>query len=331
MSLQTTTEITSAVSEFYYRTLLERAMPLLTHELFGQLRPLDTRNGLLGKFRRYEKLSTTITPLTQGVPPASTDPTKTDITATVKTYGAYIEYTDDVELTTPDPILTEFNTLLGEQAGESIDILRRDTLVAGTSVSYANGTTRVGLTSAITLAVLQKAHRTLRANNANWIRSYLSASTNVGTTPIRSSYVAIVHPHVGYDVRNLTGFKGVEEYGTMQAIHESEIGSIPSAGIRFLESTQAKVWIDAGGTAGSTLKSTGASQADVYGTLIFGMNAYGLIPLRGNALTTHLKARGTSGAADALDQIGTTGWKAKTTQVILNDNFMVRVESAASA
>ena len=126
-----------------------------------------------------------------------------------------------------------------------------------------------------------------------------------------------------------------EEYGTGEAIHEAEIGSLPSAGIRFLESTQARVYADAGaaatGVGGVAVKSTTGTSADVYVTLIFGTNAYGLVPLAGNALKTIVKGRGTSGAADPLDQVGTIGWKAKTTQVILNDNFMTRIESAATA
>jgi len=78
--------------------------------------------------------------------------------------------------------------------------------------------------------------------------------------------------------------------------------------------------------SGSTTMVNTSSVADVYGTLLFGMNAFGIVPLRGAALTSHLKARGTGGTSDPLDQVGTTGWKAKTTTKILNDNFMIRLE-----
>lgn len=335
MSLTTTGVIPSALSEYYDRTLLERALPELVHELFGQIRPLETANGLIIKFRRYTALSTTVTPLTEGVAPASDNMSKTDITATIKTYGAYVEWSDDVELTSPDAILTELDELEGEQSGQSIDLLRRDTLIAGTSVSYATGSVRGTVNTILTTTLLAKAHRLLRANNASWIRSYLSGSTKVGTVPIRNSFVALTHPHVGYDVRNMNGFRSIEEYGQIQPIHEAEYGALPSAGIRFLESTQAKVYADAGaaaaGVGGVAVQSTTGTSADVYLSLIFAMNAFGVVPLRGNAIKTFLKPRGSSGIADPLDQVGTLGWKAKTTQVILNDNFMTRIESAASA
>ena len=38
--LTTTVEIPSGVTEFYNRTLLERALPYMNHDLFGQIRPL---------------------------------------------------------------------------------------------------------------------------------------------------------------------------------------------------------------------------------------------------------------------------------------------------
>ena len=114
----------------------------------------------------------------------------------------------------------------------------------------------------------------------------------------------------------------------MRAIHESEIGAIPAVRVRFLLNSNAAKFVGAGQESTTLVNTSGT--ADVYATLIFAMNAFGIVPLRGAALTTHLKARGTGGTSDPLDQVGTTGWKAKTTTVILNDNFMHRIESAAT-
>ncbi len=326
--LTTTVEIPSAVTEFYNRTLLERALPYMNHDLFAQIRPLPQGNSKVAKFRRYESLNPSTTPLTEGVPPSSVDPTKTDVLATIQTYGAFIEYSDDVDLTSPDPVVTEFNELLGEQSGETLDILRRDVLVTGTSVSYTNGTTRAGLNSTLSLAALRTVLRTFERNDAKYITRILSGSPNIGSDAIPMSMVAIVHPDVALDARQLTGFIGIEDYGQMRPIHESEIGAIPSVRIRFLINSNAKKYAGAG-QGSSALVNTGGV-ADVYATLIFAMNAFGIVPLRGAALTTHLKARGSGGTSDPLDQVGTTGWKAKTTTVILNDNFMQRVESCAT-
>ena len=326
--LTSTVEIPSAVTEYYNRGLLERALPYMNHDLFGQIRPLPQKNSKTAKFRRYESLGMATTPLSEGVPPSSTDPSYTDVTATIATYGAYIEYSDDVELTNPDPLLTEFNELLGEQSGETIDLLRRDVLVTGTNIQYQTGSARASQNAALTIATLRTVLRTMERNKVKYITSVLSGSPNVGSDAVPMSYVAIVHPDTALDVRQMTGFVGIEDYGQMRPIHESEIGAIPAIRVRFLLNPNAKKWTGAG--QGSTTMVNTTSVADVYATLIFGMNAFGIVPLRGAALTSHLKARGTGGTSDPLDQVGTTGWKAKTTTKILNDNFMIRVEHCAT-
>ena len=326
--LQTTVEIASAMTEYYNRVGLERAVPYMNHDLFGQIRPLPQKNSKIAKFRRYESLGTATTPLTEGVPPSSTDPSYTDVTATIATYGSFIEYSDDVELTNPDPLLTEFDELLGEQSGESIDVLRRDVLVTGTNVAYQSGTTRAGQNAALTIATLRNVLRTMERNKVKYITSILSGSPNVGSDAVPMSFVAIIHPDTALDVRQMTGFVGIEDYGQMRQIHESEIGAIPAVRIRFLINPNAKKWAGAG--QGSTTMVNTSSVADVYGTMLFGMNSFGIVPLRGAALTTHLKVRGSGGTSDPLDQIGTIGWKAKTTTKILNDNFLLRIEHCAT-
>jgi N4-gp56 family major capsid protein len=90
---------------------------------------------------------------------------------------------------------------------------------------------------------------------------------------------------------------------------------------------------DAGGTAVThTLKYTTVNTAcDIFCTLIFGQNAYGVTPLAGNALKTIIKALGSGGTADPMDQRSTAAWKAITSCVILNDDFMYRYEHGVSA
>lgn len=328
MPITTTNVIPNATSEFYNRQLLARAVPDIVYDLFGQISPVPIQTNKIAKFRRYESLPRSITPLTQAIPPSSLKPTKTDILATLKTYGAYLEYSDDLILTQPDPSVADLNELLAEQSAESIDIVRRDTLVAGTAVTYTNGTARSQVTSKMDVATLRKVLRTLRNNKAKYLRSIVRAGVRISTVPIPRSYVCIIHPDVAHDVKQLTGFKGIEEYGNVNTIHESEIGAIPAVQMRFLETTQCKV-VTGGGGSSSSVKNTSGS-ADVYLSLVFARDAFGIIPLTGNSMKSILKPIGSAGANDPLDQKGTIAWKSITTQVILNDNFMHRIESAAS-
>lgn len=92
---------------------------------------------------------------------------------------------------------------------------------------------------------------------------------------------------------------------------------------------------DVTGWTGITINATGggASGVEVYSTLIYGQDAFGSIELGGNGknVSVIFKAPGSSGALDPLDQRGTVAWKVKGFCVaILQDDFVVRVESAAT-
>jgi N4-gp56 family major capsid protein len=71
----------------------------------------------------------------------------------------------------------------------------------------------------------------------------------------------------------------------------------------------------------------GAKGRDVYATLIFGSDAYGVTEISGGGLQQISKQLGSAGTADPLNQRATAGWKATHTAEILSDLFMVRVES----
>lgn len=92
----------------------------------------------------------------------------------------------------------------------------------------------------------------------------------------------------------------------------------------------------ASGWSAISIKPTGggSSGIDVYSTLIYGQDAFGSIELGGNGKNVEviIKAPGSSGALDPLNQRGTIAWKVKGfCTVILQDDFVVRVESGATA
>lgn len=320
--------IASAVSEFYDRTLLTRALPYLAHDKFGQRRPIPTGNSKQIKFRRYNALATATVPLTEGVTPSSTSMSVTDLTAQIQQYGAFVELTDMVSLTNVEPVLTEAAEVLGEQAGQSLDIIYRDTLVAGTSVIYSSGdANRAAVSHLITTTDLDKAIRTLKNNNARMFTEVISATDGVSTQAIRPAYMAIVHPDVEYTLEGLTGYVPASNYASQGPVMEGEIGAYKN--IRFIASTFAKVFAGQGASGSTTYKNDG-SKYDVYATLIFGKDAYGITELQGQGLKNIVKAYGSGGSSDPLDQRATSGWKATTVCKILNDSFMTRVETCAA-
>ena len=82
-------DITPRTAAYNAVELLKRAMPYLCLEKFGQAKSLPGNKTQSMKFRRYNSLGLRLTPLTEGVTPASEKMTATDITATLYQYGKH--------------------------------------------------------------------------------------------------------------------------------------------------------------------------------------------------------------------------------------------------
>lgn len=327
MVTTTITQVAPGVQAFYDRNLLSRAQPNDVHGRFGQKRPISMRSGNQIKFRRYSQLAAATAALTEGVTPAGSSLAVTDATATLAQYGDYITLSDLVSMVNQDAVVTEATDVLGDQAGTTIDQIRRDVLVAGTNVAYANAAaTRLATLTKISGADLDKAIRFLKNQNAKFMKEGIPPSDGVGTGAIRKAFVGIVHPDVEFDLESITGFKPVSDYPAQMGVMEDEIGAYKN--IRFVSSTNAKVFADA--TTSLTSGFKGTTKNDVYATLIIAAESYGVCPLAGNAMNTYVKALGSAGSADPLEQRSTVGWKATTTTQILNQSWLLRIEVLAS-
>lgn len=314
---------------FYDRNLLGRAQPNDVHGRFGQKRPVPKGSGNQIKFRRYSQLAAATTPLVEGVTPSGSALAVTDITSTLLQYGDFVTLTDVVDMVNQDPVVTEATDVLGDQAGTTIDLVRRDVLVAGSNVAFASGVAnRLSLVNKLLGADLDKAIRFLKTQNAKYMKEGISASDKIGTGPVRKAFIGLVHPDVEYDLESITGYKSVSEYGSQEGIIEDEIGSYKN--IRFVSSTNCKIWGDATTATTAGYKVSGSGKNDVYGTLILAAEAYGVSPLAGQSMQTIVKPLGSAGAADALNQRSTVGWKAMTVTTILNQTYMLRLETLAS-
>lgn len=317
--------IPPALQAYYDRNLLERAVPADIHGRFGQMRPISTRSGNQIKFRRYEALSPILTAAVEAVTPTGLPITVTELVATLVQLIGYTTISDMVDLTNQDSVLTEIGEVLGEQAGTSVDQLRRDVMVAGTSVIFTNGSTRAGLNTVLSSVALRTAIRFLGRQNAKYLRNFVQASEKISTQGVRSAYVGLVHPDTEAQLESLVGYQPVTEYSDAMQAEDDEVGSFRN--IRFFRSTNCKVFADSGAAIGADgMISTTGTLNDVYATLIIGANAYGLCPLAGNALVNIIKGFDSGGTADPANQRATSAWKAITTTQILNQFFMTRIE-----
>lgn len=314
-NLTTTTQVDPAVATFYDRVLLKRAQPYLVFDKFAQVRDIPGKAGNTVKFRRYSALTVATTPLTEGITPPGQQLAKTDLTAKVSFFGDFVHITDVVDLTVEDAVLTEAAEVLGEQGGQTLDILLRDILMACASITAASGggngktPTEPGATD---LTAVVKA---LRAGNARYITEVITASDGVGTSPVRPAFWGIGHTDLDDAWEAITGWKATAEYPNQGTVLEAEIGAYKN--LRLLSTTQGH-------------KDT-TTTPDQYFTAIIGKDAYGMTRLSSLTLKNIVKAFGSGGTSDPLDQRATSGWKASFTGRILNDAFMNLLKSSNKA
>lgn len=281
-SATTGNNLSPEMKTFYDKNLIRLAEPYLVHDRFGQEKPIPRGNGKTIEFRRFSKLPKALTPLTEGVAPDGQALNVTAITATVQQYGGFVKVTDLLQLTAIDPIITEATELIAQQAGRTLDTVVREVLNGGSQVQYAEGqvASRASLTAShlLTVKAIRMAVRTLKGQDAPMIDG---------------SYIGIIHPDIAFDLMSDSKWEDWQKYTSPEHMYNNEIGRI--AGVRFVESTEAKIF-----------EGAGASGIDVYSTLIFGANAYGRTSIQGGGLETIIKSKEQAGGP--LNQYSTIGY-----------------------
>jgi N4-gp56 family major capsid protein len=319
-----------ATQSLFNTLLLRRGLPMLIHQVGVKMYPLSRRSGKTMIWRRFEELAVATTPLVEGINPAGKAKTKADVSATISPYGDFIEDTDMVLSTQPDPHAVENVELLGEQMGRTFDQLYRDLAATATNITYANGTSTATVTEVVDRNDLDRAYRALMGRNALKFTPMIVASGSVGTQPIMPAYWATCHEDVAFDLRHIDGFVLVSEYPSRGGVLEGEFGADKN-GIRFLSSSQGYKLAGATGTtaAGTDVKNT-ASFVDVYSIFVIGRDFAGGVNLAGDNGRVITKDLGSAGTGDPLDMRATVGWKKYDARAILNQSFLQEIQTAAS-
>ncbi len=321
-NVTTDTGLTNEMKTFYSNYLISLAEPELVHDQFGQKHPIPKNGGKTIEFRKYSSLAKALTALTEGVTPDGQKLSMSVITATVAQYGGFIELSDVLLLTAIDNNLMQATTALASQAGRTLDTITREVLNGGTNVQFAEGqvAARANLVGGsttdsenhyLTVEAVRKAVRTLKVMN---------------TPRINGGYVGIIHPDCAHDLMSDPKWVNVKTYSDPEGIYEGEIGKIE--GVRFVETSEAKLWKKAGKDKSSGTAT--ASARDVYSTLILGANAYGVTEVTGGGLEHIVKQLGSAGTSDPLNQRATAGWKATKVAERLVEEYMVRIETCSS-
>lgn len=295
----------------YQDAMLERLLPELYYMKYGEKKNIPKQKGATTNFRRLNSLAVSTTALTEGVTPDGVNLDITAINATVKEYGNWTKISEFINLTGFDPLMIETSELMGENAGESMDTIVKDTIAAGTNVVYAGGKASRDLVAAadkITALDILKVRRTLKRNKVKQIKL-----PNGG-----SGWIAFIHTDVAMDLMQTDEWKKANVENGTKNFEDGIIGKL--YGIFFIEVDN-----------GVVFEGAGASTIDVYGTLFVGRGAYGVPDVEGSSkpeIIVH--PAGSAGSADPMNQFNTVAWKCAFTTVRLNELCIVRYESAAS-
>ncbi|MFE3973184.1 MULTISPECIES: N4-gp56 family major capsid protein [unclassified Peribacillus] len=306
------TQLTAEQAEVYQRLLLERLTPELFFMKYGEKNMGMPKNaGDTASWRRWNSLAVATTAVTEGVTPDGVSLDVTKISATVKQYGNWTKFTDKIQLVGLDNTLVEVTELMGENAGESLDIVVRDIITAGTNVVYPGvATSRATVTAAMKITALDilRIRRNLKRNKVKTI-----------TLPGGGKgYLAFIHTDVATDLMQTQEWKDQNTYVDTKNRVEGTLGKM--YGIYFIEADNAPKFAGAG-----------SAGADVFGTLVIGKGAYGVPDVEGSAKPEIIVHKaGSAGTADPMNQFNTVAWKACLTALRLNELCIARYESSAS-
>ena len=301
INVTTQSGMSPTMKTFYDTALLENAREAMVFTQFGDKQPM---HGNKVEWRKFNTFAKAMTPLTEGVIPTGQTFGMTKIEGEITQHGDFTAVSDRLELESYDDVIFGATEEMGAAEGETYDTLTRNILVAGNSVMYCGDVgsrQSISKTCILTPDMVNKAATWLKKNKA---------------PKINGSYVALIHPSVAYDLRNSEEWKEYHKYNDTTPIFKGEIGELH--GVRFIETTNGKIWGNGDKTDGSV----------VYATLFLGAKAFGILDPEGEGMEMIVKTKEQIGGP--LNQFSTIGYKFCHGAKILYQERLLRVESGSS-
>lgn len=246
-----TGQLSNQVLTAYQRSAMFALRSGVVFDQFAKVKPGNvTSPGNPVKFLFWSDLSQASTALTETVDVDAVGLSDSLVTVTPKEYGNAVLLT--IRIRTDDFLVgfdADVANLLNYNMVDTIDYLARTAIDAGgTEVIHSGATAATDIIASddLTVALVRQQRAALSKG---------SVMTWDG-----SSYGAVIHPDVAYDLKSETGdgsWTAAAQYSEVSRIWNDEIGTF--AGIRFVESPRTKI-ADAGGSG----------TVDVYTTYFFG-------------------------------------------------------------
>lgn len=324
-------DISPRIGIYAVAKMLAHAAPQLCLEKFAKVEPLPKNKGLTIKWRRPVPFDVSVSALTEGVTPAPQILEYEDVTSVISQYGAWVPFTDVIADTHEDPNLNTMTMLCSDQAASTKEAIVWGVIRGGTSVIYSGtATSRATVEAPLDEDDLRAAQRELKANHGRHITKMIGASEKISTEPVAPAFIAFGHTNLEADLRDLVGFTVREKYSSFNAVSDYEIGKFED--IRFILTPQLEPFFGAGSATTTGVLNTN-SAVDVYPIVIVAQDAYGVTPLKGMESVSMAVKNPKMGDSyeDPLGQRGFVSWKMWYVATRLNESWMVRIETAASA
>jgi N4-gp56 family major capsid protein len=292
------TQLVSARAEEELRARAVHAMP----GLYVPARFIKGTNTL--RYARYADLSVSTASLSQGTPPTDDELTISSEFFTAQQYGATVAVSDLANLDSPHDLISIAAERVAYKAVRSMDILVRDNIhstALTTAVFGATGATTltsntansaVAVAGVLTGAFVKQMVARLKGSNVPQFAD--------------GTYRCIIHPAQEYDLVSDTTVNGwieANKYVNNVPLLTGEIGQF--AGVRFIVSSDAKVYSTAGASAGN-----------VYNALFLGPDSYAIGDSQ--TLQSYFVAPG-GDHSDPLAQKAIVGYKMRFGSLLLDE------------
>jgi len=310
----TATTLHAEMQRYYDKVFLERLQNTQKYNFLTVQKALPKNSGQIIYFTRVAQLTANTTALTDGTSPTGINSTSSNVIATAKPYGAWEQIASLYEMTTIDIGLKEHVEAMGQNAGESMDIILGTELNASATAqcggaSFSAQATAIASSDTLSVSSIRKAVSTLKKNKApKWDNGNYRAVCNVdGIYGLQGDTAAGNWVNIGlYNSKE-----------NAEMLKKGVIGSL--YGVDIVETSQAFSASGADGAAAGSARSN----------FIAGKGAVAEVKLSGggDARIIHKKSNDAD-TSNPLEMYSTLGWKVEAYAAkVLNADWVINMHA----
>jgi len=311
----TASTLSAEMQRYYDKVFLERLQNSQKYNFLAVQKTLPKNSGQIVYFTRVAQLTANTTALTDGTSPTGVNSTSSNVIATASPHGAWEQIGSLYEMITIDVGLKEHVEAMGQNAGESMDIVLGTELNASATAqcggaTFAAQATAIASSDTLSVSSIRKAVSTLKKNKApKWENG---------------NYRAVLNVDGVYGLQGDTAAGNWINIGTYNSGENAEMlkkGSIGSLyGVDIVETNQA---FCASGVATST------NHCQARSNFIAGKGAVAEVKLSGSgdARIIHKKSD-SSDTSNPLEMYSTLGWKVDAYAAkVLNADWVINMHA----